>query len=145
MLIKTYNTNDDINVTDKSLSEVSELDIKLKNDMEVLAPTIVLSGAIPTFNYCYIPQFKRYYFADRPTKGNNDIYYISLKCDRLMTFKDQIRNSYGTVEKSENHINKYINDNTWVTDVRYRTDVINFPSGFNNNPTFVLVTAGATI
>lgn len=145
MLIKTYNTNDDNNVVNKSLTEVSELDIKLKNDMDILAPTIALSGAIPTFNYVYIPQFKRYYYANRPVKGNNDIYFINLKCDALMSFKDNIYRSYGTVEKSENHINKYINDNTWVTDVRYRTDVINFPSGFNNDPTFVLVTAGATI
>lgn len=145
MIIKTYNTNDDINVANKSLQNENEIEMKLKNDMEILTPVILLSGDIPTFNYCYIPQFNRYYFADRPAKGNNNIYYISLKCDRLMSFKNQIKNSFGTVVKSENHINKYINDDTWVTDVRFRTDVLNFPNGFNDNPTFVLVTAGATI
>ena len=145
MIIKTYNTNDDINVANKSLQNENEIDIKLKNDMEILAPVIVLSGAIPTFNYCYIPQFKRYYFADRPTKGNNDIYYINLKCDRLMSFKEQIKNSYGIITHCETLKNSYIPDSTYTIDARKTTHTVAFPNSFNSSPQFVLITSGVNI
>lgn len=145
MLIKTYNTNDDKNVVNKSLTNENEIDIKLKNDMEIIAPTIVLSGAIPTFNYVYIPTFNRYYFVVDTVKGNNDLYYISLKCDRLMSFKEQIKNSYGIITHCETLKNSYIPDSTYTIDARKTTHTVAFPNSFNSSPQFVLITSGVNI
>ena len=70
---------------------------------------------------------------------------LSLKCDVLMSFKNDILNSKGLIIKSENLINNYINSDIYVNDVREKTRVINFENGFNDIPEFILITAGATI
>jgi hypothetical protein len=45
------------------------------------------------FNYCYISEFKRYYFIDILSYKNNKI-KIKLVCDYLMSFKDFILDNF---------------------------------------------------
>lgn len=145
MKIKTYTTTSDNAEVNKLLSNEVEIDVNLLNDTEIIAPLIVLSGAIPTFNYVYIPDFKRYYYADRPLKRNKDTFAIQLHTDRLMSFKQNIYNSFGIIRRSENIANNYHNDGSWQTDVRKTTHIINFGGGFNDDPEYILMTCGDTL
>lgn len=148
MIIKTYTNKSDVNVCNKSLSNETEIEVRLLTDTEVIDPLIVLSGSINTFNYVYIPEFNRYYFADRPTNLNNNMFRVQLHCDRLMTFRNNIKNSKGYVLYSENLKNNYIHSSVWQPDVRDTTEQIPFVNptdAFTENPSYVLITAGATI
>lgn len=145
MKIITYNTSDDsINVF-KLLFDANEIDITLKNSVELLDPTIVLSGSIPTFNYCYIPEFKRYYYKGEVRKVNNNLYEIQLHVDPLMSFADNIKLSYALIEHNEYVSNNYLPDPSYKSEVRKTTECRNFPNGFNNEPEFILITCGDTL
>lgn len=52
-------------------------------------------------NYCYIPAWNRYYFIEDITCENTYIYTLTLKCDVLMTFRNDIHDIYGVVDRAE--------------------------------------------
>lgn len=73
----------------------SELTGDLKENCDISSPVITLKcpkdasdNNIIDFNYCYITEFKRYYFINSITFGMNDIITISCSCDVLYSFKD---------------------------------------------------------
>lgn len=53
----------------------------------------LLAGAndsLLDFNYCYIPEFRRYYFVTNVSITNSKLYAISLSVDTLMSYKSEI-------------------------------------------------------
>ena len=65
----------------------------LKEASSIANPTIQLdigTNQDPTFNYCYIPEFDRYYWVTDWTWIKNRLWEASLSTDLLATFKDQI-------------------------------------------------------
>ena len=59
------------------------------------------------FNYCYIPELRRYYFINDVIILSRDIYELSLNVDVLQTYKTEILNAVGNVVSREN-ANNYI-------------------------------------
>ena len=53
-------------------------------------------------NYCYIPAWNRYYFIEDITCLNTFLYKVTLKCDVLMSFRNDILDIYGVVDRAEN-------------------------------------------
>lgn len=146
MNVKLYINESNNNVLNKKITLISEDNILLKYDVDVYKPIIKIKGPLlNNCNYVYIEDFKRYYYITNKKSINNDVIELSLKCDVLMSFKNDILNSKGLIIKSENLINDYINSDIYVNDVREKTHVINFKNGFNDTPEFILITAGATI
>lgn len=95
MLVKFYNTNSSNNTINKILTDETTYNIKFKNVADFLKPTIELkSETIFNYNYCYIEDFKRYYFVENIEVKPNKIYTIDLNVDVLESFKDDILNSY---------------------------------------------------
>lgn len=146
MNIKLYINESNNNVLNKKITLISEDNILLKDNVDVYKPIIkIKKPLLNNCNYVYIEDFKRYYYITNKKSINTEVMELSLKCDVLMSFKNDILNSKGLIIKSENLINDYINSDIYVNDVREKTRVINFKNGFNDTPEFILITAGATI
>ena len=146
MNVKLYINESNNNVLNKKITLISEVNILLKYDVDIYKPIIkIKSPLLNNCNYVYIEDFKRYYYITNKKSINTDVIELSLKCDVLMSFKNDIINSKALIIKSENLINDYINSDIYVNDVREKTHVINFKNGFNDTPEFILITAGATI
>lgn len=102
MLIYLYTNKDSNNVINKTLENEIEKDITLKDRVNIMNPIIRLKDSTPIDNnYCYIPNFNRYYFIEEVIFVNKEIQEIYLSCDVLETYKDDILNSESIISKSE--------------------------------------------
>ena len=77
----------------------------LKSPTSIINPTIVVKGAYDSFgtdaflfNYCYIEEFKRYYFVRNPIALGQFRWSINLEIDVLATWKPYILNTNAFVE-----------------------------------------------
>lgn len=117
--ITLYNFNKKANST--ALPEIvgSSYNCLIKNVDSILTPVVELADTkgtnqIPLFNYAYIPEFKRYYYID-------DISYsvgtwsISMHCDVLGTYRDDIFNSRQYVNRSASSYDTSIVDSLYLT------------------------------
>lgn len=149
MTCDLYSTNSENNVLTKTLNEIRKnIAVKLKNDTSIIKPTFILSNDNINFkelNYLYCSDFGRYYYIDNITLLNGNLIAIECHVDVLMSFANDIKNASVLVLNSEKESNNYLPSNIWRNDVRETTEILNFQSGFNNEPQFILITAGATI
>ena len=141
LLKNTYNTNSFTRnfVENKSVSCV------LKEGSDVMSPTILLEISNPTkYNMMYIPSFGgRYYFINWRNVNNDMWEAYATEIDALYTYKNQILALTAIVDKQETFENNYINDGSYVSEVRTSYETHSFPVGFNDDPQFILITAGA--
>ena len=144
MKIKLQKNNSENIRMDKTIVDVLELNGTLKGECSLINPIILIECSendIINSNYVNIPKFKRSYFIVNVTSVRNNIYEISLHCDVLSSFKNEIRNCDGIIGKNENKYNLYIDDGTFKV---YSNPVITtklFPQGFTTQ-SFVLTVAG---
>lgn len=143
MLMKMYDTKSSNNVINKVLENEHEFDIKFKDKTDIVNPVVILSS--PTLilsNYAYIPDFNRYYFVDKIELFPNSIYHITLRCDVLESFKDEILASSGFVNQQTNNVNKYYNSN-YQSEVRKEVDLYKSDVTIDTNiKSTILVTIG---
>lgn len=141
MLAKTYNTNDSTNTINKTLNFVADIDVKFKEEVNIYSPSIMLKyDDLINFNYMYIDKFKRYYFIEDVEVFPNKIYKLSLKCDVLMSFKDDILNSYGNITSQTNY-NDYYNFD-YSSEVRKETNIYNSDVELDTIKSTILCTIG---
>lgn len=77
-----------------------EKDVDLKQVTSIESPVFIISGFDVTCNYVYIPSWNRYYFVSDWKKGNNDMFEVDLEIDPLATYKVEIGNYTGFVERT---------------------------------------------
>ena len=141
MIAKTYNTNDSTNTINKTLNFISDIDVKFKEEVNIYNPNIMLKyDDLINFNYMYIDKFKRYYFIEDVEVFPNKIYKLALKCDVLMSFKDDILNSYGNITSQTNY-NDYYNFD-YSSEVRKETNIYNSSVTLDESKTIILSTIG---
>ena len=122
MQIKLYNTTDDNIKVNKALSDEFVYNIKLKAETSIIEPNIVLQTEnYITSNYAYIEHFNRYYYIENIVIYPNNVYNISLRCDVLMSYKDDILNSYAYIEQ-QTQVNEYYNSD-YQSEVRKEVDI----------------------
>lgn len=123
MLMKMYDTKSSNNVINKVLENEHEFDIKFKDKTDIVNPVVILHSAILILsNYAYIPDFHRYYFVDKIELFPNSVYNITLRCDVLESFKDDILASSGFINQQSQNVNKYYNSN-YQSEVRKEVDL----------------------
>ena len=146
MTINFYKNTSDNNVINKNITLISTHNIKLKDECNIMTPSILIHGDISNvINYAYIEKWGRYYYVRDKKSLNNGIYEINLTVDVLMSHKDKILESDGIIYNSENLKNNYTPSENYTNDIREKTRPINFSGGFKDSPEFVLITAGANI
>ena len=117
--ITLYNFNKKANSTARPQIVGRTYYCSIKNVDSILTPVVELADTtgnnkIPLFNYAYIPDFKRYYFID-------DISYsvgtwsISMHCDVLGTYRDDIFDSRQYVSRSASQYDTNIVDSLYLT------------------------------
>lgn len=98
MKLKIYNNNSNGNVINKNIAFINELEFNLKSDNSIIQPILILKNYIGG-NYCYIDEFKRYYYINDVRVLKGGLYELHLNVDVLMTYKDTIINNPITTQK----------------------------------------------
>lgn len=145
MEIKLYKTSSPRKKLVKELTDGITLVGTLRAQSSVMSPTFTVQDtAVVGYNYCYIPDFGRWYYINGIDALRSNLYELSLGIDVLMTYAAQIRNNYAIVDKVESlgTAYNYINDGSWVNTNRMKQSIINFATGFNDTGEFILITAG---
>ena len=100
---------------DKAVSYAVSLTGNLRNETNVVNPTILVEANVSTLagcNYMSIPTFHRVYFITDIRSISNNLCEVSGHCDVLSTYKDGIRSNNAIVGRSatKGNWNLYLND-----------------------------------
>lgn len=142
-LYQTGSSNIRIDKTATLLHNYDNLVIKDKTS--ITNPTIILKASdvnVSRSNYAYIPRFNRFYYVEDVKTVAQDIWEIDLKCDVLMSFRDDIVGQTAIFKRSESSNNLYLNDDRLQIDSRTRIYNYIFPNKIESNGTYVLLMAG---
>lgn len=137
--VELFNNLSDVNVLDKNLNNKNIVEGNFRASVEIQKPVIGLIGEYYNFNYCYIPILKRYYFIDKITMERKGFTIIHCSIDVLMTYKDDIRNSYALLSKATEY-NPYY-DGGYKYENRDNFRQLNFKNPFNEKGNIILVTS----
>lgn len=145
MDLRLYYTSDENNKINKALSSALVLTGTMRDSSSIIKPVILVEGvSFSAYNYAYIPNFDRYYFIKEIINYRNNLWILELECDVLMSFKSSILNmNCILLETEKKGADKYLSDTrVWVTKVKDKTDIINFPNGLLESGQYILITAG---
>lgn len=138
MNISFYKYNGERNKINKELGDAVVMTGKI-TDIDYLTPVITVRGKVDGFTVCFIESVTRYYFIDS-VRYDGDKAYLSLSCDSLLTFKEQILNATGDVYSTDKPF-KFDDDYKPVCDVRTEKEKISFPNKeLNDNGSIVMIT-----
>ena len=149
--INLYQNSAEVTRVDKTnyLTSMGTLYGVLREECSIISPSITFKQtSVPTFNYVYIAAFGRYYFVTGITSVSKDIWRMSLSCDVLMTWKDNIRAFTAIIARQENSFNPLLIDSELPAQVNQNITVTEFPAGgFSTDSAisypFILTVVGA--
>lgn len=148
MQVVFYRNSSEDRHVNKKLTNVDTFDVELKDSCSVQNPVLLLSK-YSNSNYCYISDFGRYYYIDDITQIRKNLWQYTLRCDVLMSLKNDILNSKAIIERTESqkYYNKNFDDSEWnrMVEARCTNQILNFPEKFVKNFSdgkYVLVTVG---
>lgn len=145
MEIKLLTNNSELYELNKNLSNEQSFECVLKKPTSVTEPILLLTiESNPSqYNYCYIPEFKRYYYINDIISFRNNFWEIHCRVDVLMSFKDSILSSYAILDEStKTGVNNYLSNDVWNSMVKDKTTIIQFQKGLSENGEYILITAG---
>ena len=146
MEIKLYKNLSENNVIGKTLTQIKSVEAQLKNDVSIINPTLILTYTLNILdsNYCFIPKFNRYYFIDEIVPITGDRCIVKCRVDVLESFKEDIKSLTVILDKTQSiyKSNKHLDDGSFVVENKDFNTIYNFPNGFNDEGTFILICAG---
>lgn len=136
----------DVNVVNKSITDLLTVSGVLKSDTSIIDPVIVIEADLSdlrTANYMHISAFGRYYYINDIVSVKNGLIEISAHVDVLMTYRNDIKDSTAIIRRQEKKAlyNLYLNDGALKV---YQNPMVltrSFPHGFSTQE-FVLAVAG---
>lgn len=145
MNIEIYKNLSENSVIGKIKTLVYQTPCEIKGESSIINPVLILKYNEKIFesNYIYIPTWKRFYFIDDVRVMTGGRIEVSLSVDPLESFKDDILELYVILGDTEaTGVNKYLQSESFVTNCKTKTDIINFPRGLSDNGTYILITSG---
>lgn len=133
---------------DKSVSYALSLSGTLRNETNVVNPTILVEANISTLagcNYMSIPAFHRDYFITDMRSISDELCEVSGHCDVLSTYKSGIRSNTAVIGRTatEGNWNLFLNDPmTKVTNKTKVQTLKGFKSFPKNQFSIMLITLG---
>ena len=144
MVIVLGTIADEANKLNKTINNTVNINGTLRQETSVINPSVLIEAEnLSGFNYMYIYEFGRYYFITDIVSVRNGLWRVTGKVDVLMSFKDGIETCPIILANTETTLlDKYMSGEMWKTQVKSKTDIINFPSGLNNTGEYILITSG---
>lgn len=101
-IVTLYQVTDESIKLNKTLGTGINYTAMIVVDCDIAAPILEIESVtnIINYNYAYIDTTQRYYFV-KVVCMPNGYYRLILNIDRLMSFKDGIKNCIGTLKKTE--------------------------------------------
>ena len=130
----------DMDVIGKSWDEEHTLTVegKLLFDQDMLTPKFVLQADTLAYNYCYIPDFGRFYYVTKQLIKTGSLTEIHLQCDVLQSWKTQILSNKAVIERSANdsNVNAYFSDSMYWTQANKEVKTVPFLDRDGNDLVF---------
>lgn len=144
MMLYIGSSTDEKNKINKSYTFRFDFPGYIKEPSSIINPTILVEANLEVLagcNYCYIPEFKRYYYINNIVSATNDTCTLNLHVDVLMSFKDALNNCKGYVERNEDIVSVMIQDPERLKQANPTISTVPFtvPSG-NDGYTYCLIT-----
>lgn len=137
-----YTTHSKENEINKTLQYPVEVNANINvSELDVLRPQFLIKTADISGNYIYISKLNRYYFIDTKTNVDNAHTYLTLRCDVLMSWKDEIMNATGHIVKSQNGNSYYGGVESECRTASKRYVYTNGQNIFSDSGMLVLVTS----
>ena len=149
--VKFYNFTKDSNSTKRPAT--TDLAVDMSCDIfepcDIVNPRIIVKTAAPKptngnfYNYCYISDFKRYYFVST-WQYNAGLWIASLTCDVLSTYKTQIGAESLYILRASAASNGYVRDNYYpmTADVVKNSDYISHANWTFSSGVYVVNVVG---
>ena len=138
MIAQFYNCYSDTRYINKQLENgLIVYNVIVKQPCNIINPLLVMKYDTDVLNrnYCYLPEFNRYYYVADKVVAKGKRIIVSLQVDVLMSYKNEILQSYQLITRNEG-----IGNPTYVVDSNYPirqagyNDVIKFSSSiFSSN------------
>lgn len=145
MTIKLYHNDSDKRTVNKTLSNEGSLaGATIIDDTTILNPRLKVrdNGIIMVqYNYCYIADFKRYYYITNVTVSNGYI-IIDCKVDVLMSYANEIKACTGVIARQENVWSGYLDDSENFTNQYNNVSLKAFTSPFSKTLSYILLVNG---
>lgn len=142
--VTTYVNSSDEHVLTPSIVKVDEnKTVVFKSDVNILKPIIILSNDMSRhFNYIYISEFDRYYFA-KVTRSQN-MYIAECNVDPLYSWAGYIGDLELIANRSSSTYNTYQKDDSIPFENRNIISTQPFSSGFVGDTLVLAVNGGGT-
>lgn len=142
--IVLYNNSSPVNAMDKSISSIATLTGNLREESELINPTILVErSSMSGVNYAQIPEFDRYYFVERIESVRTNLWRLILHVDVLYTYRAAIRRNRALIYRQQNRFDLMLDDGIFRCKQNPRIYRYEFPSGLDNF-NYVLITAGGS-
>lgn len=101
MKLELYSTHDSFNTINKDLTLIKEIEIRLKANIDLYNPSLIMTKQNFYNNVNYAKLLDRYYFVEIQNHPNNNFILLNLHEDVLQTYaKDILNTSQDIVKKS---------------------------------------------
>ena len=136
-----YNNTSERNAVNKNISEVLSDTIVVKDEMSIFTPVFLLNTTTDITGCNYAKVKDRYYYA-RITLMSGNLYKIECECDRLMTFRDAIKQQTGLIKRNMTQYNRYLPDERIKLNAYESIKTLEFSSGFSKTLNYYLIAIG---
>ena len=121
----------DMDVIGKKWDEEDILTIegKLMFEQSFLSPKFIIEGTIISeYNYCYIPDFKRFYYITEQIARTGALTELHMQVDSLQSWKTEILAADAVIERSakDGNVNMYFSDNMYWTQANKEVKTVPF-------------------
>ena len=117
-------TDDKRKIT-KSFSSTITASASVYGDISILSPRLLVeyNSGIFSCNYCYIPEYNRYYYITNVNLSSGDRMIVSCSVDPLMSFSSEILSLNVTVTRQEYADDNFLPDNFMTPTSRKNVEV----------------------
>lgn len=145
MIVNLMLSKDEPETLVKTPTSIIEMSGTLRTECSVLDPVILIQidqeiVNITRINYCYIPEFNRYYFIKGMRVMRENLWEVALHVDVLMSYADFIKELPAVVSRNENSGNM-LEDPKVVSYADSLVSTVKFPNSLPA-PTYILAAIG---
>lgn len=144
MDVYLYSYSGNTNVINKQLPQENVMSGVLRERNNVLSPSIIIR--VPTteqfaYNYCYVPEFKRFYFIDEIVYVSAEKIEMRLKVDVLKSYEREIMEATATSAVNDNP-EPFISTRKNVYNMKPIFKKVSFPQSglFDENGSIIMIT-----